>query len=82
MQIKFSIKKYRNIVLIGELAVNILEIKCKDKLVINYLVYIVILIILFFVSVIAVKAISRGIKAKKNLNNKDDYHDKYNNKKN
>ena len=46
------------------------------------MVYIAILIILFFVSVIAVKAISRGIKAKKNLNNKDDYHDKYNNKKN
>ena len=31
MQIKFSIKKYKNIVLIGELAVNILEIKFKGQ---------------------------------------------------
>tara|TARA_B100000287_G_scaffold209434_1_gene197610 strand:- start:4 stop:156 length:153 start_codon:yes stop_codon:yes gene_type:complete len=35
---------------------------------ISYLVYIVILLILIFVFSIALKALSRGIKARKNLN--------------
>jgi len=36
--------------------------------VIGYLVYILILLILVFVFLIALKALSRGIKARKNLN--------------
>tara|TARA_Y100001970_G_scaffold287029_1_gene410667 strand:- start:855 stop:998 length:144 start_codon:yes stop_codon:yes gene_type:complete len=36
--------------------------------VISYLVYILILLILVFVFLIALKALSRGIKARKNLN--------------
>ena len=35
---------------------------------ISYLVYILILLILVFVFLIALKALSRGIKARKNLN--------------
>tara|TARA_Y100000817_G_scaffold196453_1_gene153662 strand:- start:53 stop:205 length:153 start_codon:yes stop_codon:yes gene_type:complete len=36
--------------------------------VISYLVYVIILLILIFVFLIAMKALSRGIKARKNLN--------------
>ena len=39
---------------------------------ISYIIYIIILLILVFVSIIAFKAVSRGIEAKKNLNNDDD----------
>tara|TARA_B100000401_G_C52585672_1_gene614739 strand:+ start:450 stop:593 length:144 start_codon:yes stop_codon:yes gene_type:complete len=38
---------------------------------ISYLVYIIILLILVFVFMIALKALSRGIKAKKNINKED-----------
>ena len=48
----------------------------------NFIVYILIIIILFFVSVIAAKAINRGIVAKKKLNNKYNFYDRYKNKKN
>jgi len=46
----------------------------------NFIVYILIIIILFFVSVIAAKAINKGIVAKKKLNNKYNYYDRYKNK--
>ena len=48
---------------------------------INYIVYIIILLILVFVFVIAAKAMSRGIKAKKDLK-KDNEYKKYKNKTN
>ena len=38
---------------------------------ISYLVYIIILLILVFVFMIALKALSRGIKEKKNINKED-----------
>ena len=40
---------------------------------INYIVYILIFLILVFIFVIAAKAMSRGIKAKKNLNKDNKY---------
>ena len=40
---------------------------------INYTVHIIILLILVFVFIIATKAMSRGIKAKKNLNKDNKY---------
>ena len=43
---------------------------------IGYLVYIIIILILVFVFTIALRALSRGIKAKKNQNKKDNNIDK------